>query len=201
MGPRYGDFPFNEWARFCGPDFQHRAARAARHATRRARQARRGRVFERGDLKYMVLRLLAEQPMHGYQVMQRLEEEAGGFYTASPGSVYPVLQMLQDEGYVTSEEVDGKRVYTITEEGRAFLERHSDRVEDVADRVSDFGDLFGGRGMGELTSSFVKLARLSFEKAMEAAGDGDAVRSLREILDRAARDVEAWKRPERRASS
>ncbi len=188
MGPRHGGFDFNTWASACGPGFRFRAG-----------PRRRRRVFERGDLKYMVLSLLAEAPMHGYEVMQRLEEEAGGFYSASAGSVYPVLQMLQDQGHVTSEEVEGKRVYRITEEGRRFLEENSERVDDVTDRVSDFGAAFSGRGMGDLTRSFVRLAQVSFERAMEAAGDREAVHGLQEILDRATSELEAWRRGTRKS--
>lgn len=178
---------FGAWASACGPGFRFGGGR-------RGRGRGRGRVFGRGDLKYMILGLLEEKPMHGYEVMQRLEEESGGFWTASPGSVYPVLQMLEDQGHVASEQVEGKRVYRITDEGLAFLGRNRDRVEDVTDRVSDFGSMFGTRGMGDLTTSFMKLAQVSFERAMDAAGDPDAVRSLREILDRATRDVESWRR-------
>lgn len=183
MGPGSNDFGWSAWANMCGPGF--RFSRGPR---------RRRRVFQRGDLKYMVLGLLEAQPMHGYEVMQRLEEESGGFYTASPGSVYPVLQMLEDQGYVRSQEQDGKRVYQITAEGRTYLNEHRDRLEDVTDRVGDFASMFGGRGMGDLTRTFVRLAQVSFERAMEAAGDPEAVSSLREVLERAARDVEDWHR-------
>jgi len=77
----------------------------------------------RGDIKYALLELIAEQPRHGYDLMKELEQRYGGFYRPSPGSVYPTLQLLEDEGYVTSEAVDGKRIYAITEAGRTFLER------------------------------------------------------------------------------
>lgn len=154
----------------------------------------RGRVFDRGDLKYAVLRLLAGKPMHGYEVMQALEDESGGWYTASPGSVYPVLQMLQDQGYVTArEEEGGKRIYEITDAGRRFLEENSDRVEDVMDRVSDFASRFTQSGMGDVTRSFVKLAQASFEEAVKRSGDPDAMKRIREILERAAKDVQAEK--------
>src|SRR5579875_885971 len=85
------------------------------------------RVFGRGDLKYVLLELLQERPMHGYEMMKALEEKSGGFYTPSPGSIYPTLQMLEDRGFVTSREVEGKRVYSITDAGRSMLaERQSD---------------------------------------------------------------------------
>jgi DNA-binding PadR family transcriptional regulator len=157
------------------------------------RKGGKSRIFDRGDLKYAVLRLLARKEMHGYEVMQALEEETGGWYTASPGSVYPVLQMLQDQDYVTSVEQDGKRVYRITDAGRAFLEENQDRADDVMDRVSDFASRFSGGGMGDVTRSFVKLAQASFEEAMKESGDADAMRRIREILERAAKDMRGKK--------
>ncbi len=85
---------------------------------------RRGR---RGDLKFVLLELLAEQPRHGYELIKALEQRNAGFYRPSPGSVYPLLQLLEDEGSVTSEQVEGKRVYTITDAGRQLLEQHRQR--------------------------------------------------------------------------
>jgi len=79
------------------------------------------RFFGRGDLKFALLELLIERPMHGYEMMKALQERSGGMYTASPGSVYPTLQMLEDRDFVTVSEADGKKVYTITDAGRAFL--------------------------------------------------------------------------------
>src|SRR6266852_3133281 len=73
-----------------------------------------GRFFGRGDVKFALLELLRERPMHGYEMMKALEEKSGGFYRPSPGSVYPTLQMLEDGGLVTSNEVEGKKVYSIT---------------------------------------------------------------------------------------
>ncbi len=141
----------------------------------------------------MVLAFLEEKPMHGYEVMQRLEEESGGYYSASPGSVYPVLQMLEDQDYVDSEEVEGKRVYRITDSGRAFLDEHRERAEDVADRVSDFAERFTGRAMRDVTRSFVRLAQTSFDRAVRyAARDPEAMTELRDILDRAADEIDAW---------
>src|SRR5438045_8953860 len=79
------------------------------------------RFFGRGDMKYALLELLQERPMHGYEMMKALEERSGGFYVPSAGSIYPTLQMLEDRGLVTVVEADGKKVYTITDTGRALL--------------------------------------------------------------------------------
>ncbi len=73
----------------------------------------------RGDIRVAILALLAEEPMHGYQVIQELSERSDGTWNPSPGSVYPTLQQLTDEGLVRSEESDGRRVYELTDEGRA----------------------------------------------------------------------------------
>lgn len=149
----------------------------------------RGRVFDRGDLKYAILRLLERKPMHGYEVMQVLEQESCGAYAASAGSVYPALQMLQDQGYVTSEERDGKRVYSITDAGRAFLHENRDRADDVADRLSDIAERFTGAPVRDVALSFMRLAQVSWEEAARHAGDAEALKRLREIMDRAAREM------------
>jgi DNA-binding PadR family transcriptional regulator len=91
---------------------------------RRGFGPRRGRVFEKGDLKYVILDLLKDEPSHGYELIRALEERFRGFYSPSPGSIYPTLQLLEDLGHVTVTQRDGKKVYTITEQGRGFLEEH-----------------------------------------------------------------------------
>lgn len=178
MRHRNKDFGFGAWADFCGPRAGFRGRRT------------RGRIFDRGDLRYMILKLLAEQPMHGYEVMQALSREAAGLYAPSAGSVYPVLQLLQDQGYVTSDERDGKRVYSITDAGREFLEENSDRVDDVFDRISDYTARFRGSEMRDLTRSFIRFAQVSFEEAVRKAGDSEALDELKDILDRATREME-----------
>jgi DNA-binding PadR family transcriptional regulator len=73
------------------------------------------RLFEKGDLKYIILNHVKDKPSHGYEIIRAMEDSFHGFYTPSAGSVYPTLQMLEDMGYVKSSERDGKKVYTITE--------------------------------------------------------------------------------------
>ncbi|HEU0025821.1 MAG TPA: PadR family transcriptional regulator [Ktedonobacterales bacterium] len=80
------------------------------------------RMFERGYLKYALLELLKERPKHGYEMMKELEERMGGFYAPSAGAIYPTLQLLEDRGWVTSEPVEGKKVYKITPEGSQALD-------------------------------------------------------------------------------
>jgi DNA-binding PadR family transcriptional regulator len=83
-----------------------------------------GRRMRRGAIRTAILLSLREEPAHGYEVMRRLEEMSGGLWRPSPGSVYPHLQMLEDEGLVRSSEVDGSRTYVLTEVGRAEAEKN-----------------------------------------------------------------------------
>ncbi len=160
---------------------------------RRRRRSRRMRwkMFERGDLKFVILRLIAEKPMHGYEVMKALEAESCGTYRASPGSVYPTLQMLEDEGYLTSDQTDGKRTYRITDEGRRYLEKNRDAVDDVFERVSDFADRFFGDGMRELSANFSRLAQTTFEGAMRSGGADEVLERMNEILEEATRSMKS----------
>ncbi|HJW74707.1 MAG TPA: PadR family transcriptional regulator [Thermoleophilia bacterium] len=84
---------------------------------------------KRGDVRAAILTVLAEKPMHGYEIMQQLQERSGGFWHPSAGSVYPTLQLLEDQGLVTSEEVEGRRVYSLTEAGRTEAEAAGQRAE------------------------------------------------------------------------
>ncbi|MGH9077366.1 MAG: PadR family transcriptional regulator [Acidimicrobiales bacterium] len=84
----------------------------------------RGRRMRRGDIRPLVLVTLLDGPAHGYEVIRRLEERSSGLWKPSPGSVYPTLQMLSDEGALISTETDGKRTYQLTDEGRAEAEGH-----------------------------------------------------------------------------
>ena len=88
----------------------------------------RGGRMRRGEIRSALLAVLTEAPGHGYEIMQRLEDKSGGVWRPSPGSVYPTLQMLEDEGLVRSSEADGKRVYELTEAGRTESERRTEAV-------------------------------------------------------------------------
>jgi DNA-binding PadR family transcriptional regulator len=108
-----------------------------------------GRMFHKGDFKYLILDLLKSKPSHGYEIIRELETRSHGFYSPSPGTVYPTLQYLEDMGYVSGAEQDGKRVYTITEEGRKFLDAQAATVDDIKSHARghwhEWGSEFGGQ--------------------------------------------------------
>ncbi len=160
-----------------------------RRGRRRRRQAR-WRWFERGDLKFAILALVADKPMHGYEVMQALEEESAGSYRASPGSVYPTLQLLEDQGYLTAQDYGGKKVYSITDAGRDYLEQNSDQVKRIFDRVSQFGDRLG-KDMAALSRRLSRLTRTTFQGAVNWFEDDQLFADMKAVLDRAVKDMDA----------
>lgn len=114
-----------------------------------------GRRARRGDVRAALLALLAEKPMHGYDVIQELESRSGGAWRPSPGSIYPTLQMLEDGGLVTSEDRDGKRVYSLTDAGKAEVEERKERTGGAP--PWEFGP-GGGEGQMQLRDAFFQLA-------------------------------------------
>lgn len=159
-GPRGGGpfGPFGGGGPFGGDPFDEGGGGRRRH--------------RRGDLKYVLLELVAEQPRHGYELIKVLEERYAGFYRPSPGSVYPTLQLLEDEGSVTSESVEGKRVYTITDAGRRLLEEHQQRGggRPGGERPGPDRDLDAlHRGAMALQASIMQVARHGTPEQRRAA--------------------------------
>lgn len=97
---------------------------------------RRGPRARRGDVRAAALLLLAEEPRNGYQLMQEIEARSNGVWRPSPGSVYPALSQLEDEGLVRAEEGDGRRTFTLTDAGRAYVEEHRDELGSPWDEMS-----------------------------------------------------------------
>ncbi|MBW4471947.1 MAG: PadR family transcriptional regulator [Stenomitos rutilans HA7619-LM2] len=147
------------------------------------------RRTRRGDIKFILLELLAERPRHGYDLIKELETRYGGFRRLSPGSVYPTLQMLEDGGYLTSETTGGKRVYTITEEGTQLL---AERNQQAAGSPWDaFNNVMAGK-----PQEFIDLRNAATELAgavMQVARSGDAARMqrVRDRLDQMKREIYA----------
>ncbi len=148
----------------------------------------RGRFRQRrGDIKFILLELLKDQPRHGYELIKAIEERSGGFYRPSPGIIYPTLQLLEDEGSVTSEVVADKRVYTITDAGRKLLEEHE------ASHGAGFGP-FGRRHHGPDTPQLVDLRRMGmalFESVMQAAryGTPEQIQAVQKVIESANQEV------------
>lgn len=111
------------------------------------RGGRRGRRTSRGDVRAAVLALLAEQPRHGYEIIQEIAERSGGAWRPSPGSVYPTISQLEDEGLAAVEKADGRRVVSLTGAGTAWVAEHREELDAVWEQVgrdvdSEAGELW-----------------------------------------------------------
>jgi DNA-binding PadR family transcriptional regulator len=147
-------------------------------------------MFEQGDLKLVILRLLDEKPRHGYEIIKALEERTGGVYAPSPGAVYPTLTLLEELGYARSaDEGNGRRIYAITPEGREYLAQHRTVADDVFARLNGLGDQLGAT-IGELAGAVGALGRASYAAASRAGSDRERLRQVREVLERAARELD-----------
>ncbi len=146
------------------------------------------RVFEKGDLKYVILDLLKEKPSHGYEIMRALEDSFHGFYTPSAGSVYPTLQMLEDMGYVKSSERDDKKVYTITPEGEQFLKERKETIDKIKDYMRDWQRPREFEGFRETVHDLRAIGRLMARRARDLTPENWA--RIKEVVSRARRDIE-----------
>jgi DNA-binding PadR family transcriptional regulator len=149
-----------------------------------------GRVFGKGDLKYVLLDLLRDRPAHGYELIRALEERFRGFYSPSPGSVYPTLQLLEDLGYVTSTQQNGRKIYSITDEGRKFLEENRRSVDDIWGRADEGWDPDLAAEMRAMWREVGGLGRMFGCEMRAGRVDREKLRRVREVISRAARDIE-----------
>ena len=184
---RRKDWDFGEFiAGGFGPMF-----RGPRHFYRGPRARRWGRWFEPGEMRLVILRLIREKPRHGYEIIKALEEQFHGCYTPSAGSVYPTLQMLEDQGYVRIVEEGGKKVYHITPEGEAFLDENKDLLSEIGERIRDAMHGVAGGNVGEVNAAFATLAKRVFKDAWRNGPDSERTAKIAEILRRATADIEA----------
>ncbi len=146
------------------------------------------RIFEKGDLKYIILNLVKDKPNHGYEIMRALEESLHGFYTPSAGSVYPTLQMLEDMGYVASLERDGKKVYSITEEGKKFLAENQEVIAKIKEQMQDWSGPRNHEGFHNMVQEIHSLWRLINQKPIHPGTEKWS--RIQEIIFRARREIE-----------
>jgi DNA-binding PadR family transcriptional regulator len=134
----------------------------------------RGRKARRGDIRTAALLLLAEEPRNGYQIMQEVQERSDGVWSPSPGSVYPALQQLEDEGLIQSQDVEGRKAYAITDDGLAVVaERGEGRPAPWEEMSGDVSKetIELGRLMREVGFAFMQLLRTGSDAQTARAKD------------------------------
>jgi DNA-binding PadR family transcriptional regulator len=196
--------------RRCGsPDEQHWAGGrgwrrhgggfGGRHGMGGGDMIRAGRMLASGDLRLIALALIAEQPRHGYEIIKVLEDKTAGWYSPSPGIVYPTLTFLEEAGYVTAQSEGAKKLYTITAEGRAYLDENRGFVDAVLERLTEWGEKvsrmrlrFGAdeserNGLPRLVRAALDNLRVVAAERLEK--DADAEPKVVDVLARAAQEL------------
>jgi DNA-binding PadR family transcriptional regulator len=159
---------------------------------RRGRRSRR--MFESGELRLVLLKLIADEPRHGYDLIRAIEELTGGEYAPSPGVIYPTLTLLQDMGLIEEAPVEGARKpFQVTEEGRQHLEQRSEEVEALLERLADLKPderQTAGPAIGRAVKNL--MTALSHRVGRDGL-DEDLLHEIASILDEAAQKIERTK--------
>ena len=155
------------------------------------REHRRERVFEQGDLKLLLLMLIAEKPRHGYELIKAVEEAVGGAYSPSPGVVYPTLTLLEDLGYAQPTEAEGgKKLFAITPEGQAQLDSQAEAIASLRARIEQVATASRGRDAPQLVRAMENLRTALRLRLSRGPLSESQIEALAAALDAAARAVE-----------
>ena len=157
------------------------------------RGGRWGRFFGPGEIRLALLSMLEGGPKHGYELMKELETKSGGIYKASAGAIYPALQQLEDEGMVTSDAAAGKRTYSLTDAGKAELQREAETVKRIWQRAEQAGDWAPWMGMegAEVMRPAADVMKTALRAATRGSHDSAKIAKIREILARTKSELEA----------
>ena len=159
---------------------------------RRSRRARR--MFESGELRLVLLKLIADEPRHGYDLIRAIEELTGGEYAPSPGVIYPTLTLLQDMGLIEEAPVKGPRKpFQVTEEGRKHLEERQEEVDALVERLADLKpreEHSAGPAIGRAIKNLMTALR---HRVGRNGLDDDLLHEIAAILDEAAQRIERVK--------
>jgi len=155
------------------------------------RGARLGRFFDHGDLRWVLLQLIAEKPCHGYELIKAIEEKFGGMYSPSPGVIYPTLTLLEELGYLRAETAGGtKKLYSMTAEGTAFLAANRALVDAIFERMAEVTRAYGGGPAPEIRRAMHNLELALSIRLGRGPLETEQVRAITDALDRVAGEIE-----------
>ena len=155
------------------------------------RRGRRGRMFESGELRLVLLKLIADEPRHGYDLIRAIEELTHGAYAPSPGVVYPTLTMLEDMGLIEEVKAEGSRkAFTATDEGKAHLEEKADEVAALIDRLTDTGEERKKTGKAPIRRAMGNIAAVLFHRLSRDDVSDETLHQIAAIIDEAAGKIE-----------
>jgi DNA-binding PadR family transcriptional regulator len=145
---------------------------------------------ERGLVRYLVLDAIAAQPRHGYEIIQAIGDKSGGAYKPSPGVVYPTLQMLEELGHARTVSRDERKVYEITDEGRADLRAHADEVADFYEGHADAGWERHADDVANVMKRVGRVVRLFKSSMRRGSVRPSTMRAAHKVLDEALQKLE-----------
>ena len=156
----------------------------------------RRRMFEGGQLRLVLLKLIADEPRHGYELIKAIEDLTEGDYAPSPGIVYPTLTMLEDMGLIAEmKSKTSKKVYEATEEGRAHLEDNEDEVEELIERLEGHGRRRNRGNRPEIGRAIGNLMTALRNRVAHDGWNEQLLEEVIDILDEAAQRIERVKDP------
>jgi DNA-binding PadR family transcriptional regulator len=148
------------------------------------------RPLEQGDLRWLMLDLIAAQPRHGYEIIKAIEDSLNGQYTPSPGIVYPTLTLLEETGLVSGEVQASKKLYSITEEGRAALAANAEAVKAIQERIEAHRLRSGGPPAPELVRAMGNIRAAIGVRLSKGELSPGSLATITAALDRAAGEIE-----------
>lgn len=177
---RHGRATFSRHAYgFAGHRFKHRGG-----------GRRMGRIFEQGDLRFVILQLISEKESHGYDIIKAIEDKVGGAYSPSPGVVYPTLSLLEEMGYVTSRTADGgKKLYAVTPEGRTALDANRASVDAIFARMEELHARFDTPAP-RISRAMENLGAAIRTRMGSGPVSPEQLNAIVDAIDRAAKTVE-----------
>jgi len=177
-----------------GPPVEKFARAFAQAAFEGGKGKRRARMFRRGELKLVLLHLIAEEPRHGYDLIRQIEELTGGYYAPSPGIVYPTLTLMAEMDQIDEKvDDDGKKVYSITEAGSVLLAEDEAQIAEVLARlegVSKMGEASDGASVRRAMHNLKSAIRI---RLAEEEKGSDKILDVTAIIDEAASKIERLK--------
>lgn len=150
----------------------------------------RGRLFDAGDVKLVILRLLSEQPSYGYQLIKTMEQRMAGGYAPSPGVIYPTLTMLEEEGLAVAASETAKKVYSLTPEGFEYLEANKERVGELFARLEEAGRGFERGRSPEIMKAFLNLRGAVVARVSRESAKPEQIRKITDAINAAAKVID-----------
>jgi DNA-binding PadR family transcriptional regulator len=155
------------------------------------RGGRLGRMFAHGDLQYVILFLIAQKPSHGYEIIKAIEEKVGGAYSPSPGTIYPALTMLEEQGYIAVVPAEGaKKRFAITPEGQAYMEQNRAAVAALLSRMEAVGASHGGDQAPQILRAVENLKLALRLRLGRGPLTEEQILAIAAALDRATGEIE-----------